>query len=105
MLKMWIQSNCLAEECLRPNVVRSHALSPITIRTSFPASCFVRISGTAARAASLSEGYVSMARQTAARYEKDHRIALTSLLRDGSPCYKILNDNRYEQHSRLWKYI
>jgi hypothetical protein len=41
--------------------------------------------------------------RTAARYEKDHRIALTSLLRDGSPCYKILNDNRYEQHSWLWK--
>lgn len=33
-------------------------------------------------------------------YQAKHREALHSISR---PCYKVLNDNRYEQHSWLWK--
>lgn len=36
----------------------------------------------------------------ASQYETQHRAALKSL---SWPCYNVLNDNRYEQHSWLWK--
>lgn len=38
--------------------------------------------------------------RTAAQYETQHREALKSI---SWPCYNVLNDNRYEQHSWLWK--
>ena len=38
--------------------------------------------------------------RTASQYETQHREALKSI---SWPCYNVLNDNRYEQHSWLWK--
>jgi len=38
--------------------------------------------------------------RNAAKYQDQHREALKSL---AWPCYNVLNDNRYEQHSWLWK--
>jgi glycosyltransferase involved in cell wall biosynthesis len=39
---------------------------------------------------------------TASQYQTQHREALKSI---SWPCYNVLNDNRYEQHSWLWKSI
>lgn len=38
----------------------------------------------------------------ASQYQGQHREALKSI---SCPCYSVLNDNRYEQHSWLWKSI
>lgn len=38
--------------------------------------------------------------RSAAKHQSDHRKALQSV---SWPCYNVLNDNRYEQHSWLWK--
>lgn len=38
--------------------------------------------------------------RSAARHQAAHRKALQSV---SWPCYNVLNDNRYEQHSWLWK--
>lgn len=38
--------------------------------------------------------------RNASRYQTQHRTALNSI---SWPCYSVLNDNRYEQHSWLWK--
>jgi hypothetical protein len=38
--------------------------------------------------------------RTAYRYQREHRAALKSI---AWPCYSVFNDNRYEQHSWLWK--
>jgi len=40
--------------------------------------------------------------RTASQYETQHREALKSI---SWPCYNVLNDNRYEQHSWLWKSV
>ena len=42
------------------------------------------------------------ARRTASQYETQHRLTLKSI---AWPCYNVLNDNRYEQHSWLWKSV
>lgn len=38
--------------------------------------------------------------RAAAQHQAEHRSALQSI---SWPCYNVLNDNRYEQHSWLWK--
>jgi glycosyltransferase involved in cell wall biosynthesis len=38
--------------------------------------------------------------RNASRYQTQHRETLKSI---SWPCYSVLNDNRYEQHSWLWK--
>ena len=38
--------------------------------------------------------------RSAAQHQAEHRRALQSV---SWPCYNVLNDNRYEQHSWLWK--
>ncbi len=38
--------------------------------------------------------------RSAAQHQSEHRSALQSV---SWPCYNVLNDNRYEQHSWLWK--
>jgi glycosyltransferase involved in cell wall biosynthesis len=38
--------------------------------------------------------------RSASTYQAQHRAALKSI---AWPCYSVLNDNRYEQHSWLWK--
>jgi glycosyltransferase involved in cell wall biosynthesis len=38
--------------------------------------------------------------RSAAQHQAEHRSALQSV---SWPCYNVLNDNRYEQHSWLWK--
>jgi glycosyltransferase involved in cell wall biosynthesis len=38
--------------------------------------------------------------RTASQHQAQHRVALQSI---SWPCYNVLNDNRYEQHSWLWK--
>ena len=43
--------------------------------------------------------------RAAARWEEEHRQHLAAIGRQGQPSYKILNDNRYEQHSWLWRSI
>ncbi len=43
--------------------------------------------------------------RSAVRAQRDHEIALARLGQGGEPVYKLLNDNRYEQHSWLWKSI
>ncbi len=40
------------------------------------------------------------ARRTAMRYQQEHSVALGE---SANPCYDLLNDNRYEQHSWLWQ--
>lgn len=40
------------------------------------------------------------AKQAAMRYQQSHYRALGS---SANPCYDLLNDNRYEQHSWLWR--
>jgi glycosyltransferase involved in cell wall biosynthesis len=47
-----------------------------------------------------SVGKLGRAWRTAADYQQQHRVALRTL---SWPCYSVLNDNRYEQHSWLWK--
>ena len=37
--------------------------------------------------------------------EERHRIGIKTLGRNGSPTYQIVNDNRFEQHSWLWKSV
>jgi glycosyltransferase involved in cell wall biosynthesis len=39
-------------------------------------------------------------RRVAMRHEQSHRLALGA---SANPCYELLNDNRYEQHSWLWR--
>jgi glycosyltransferase involved in cell wall biosynthesis len=38
--------------------------------------------------------------RNASAYQGQHRVSLKSI---SWPCYSVLNDNRYEQHSWLWK--
>jgi len=38
--------------------------------------------------------------RSASAYQDQHRVSLKSI---SWPCYSVLNDNRYEQHSWLWK--
>lgn len=38
--------------------------------------------------------------RNASRYQTQHRVDLKTI---SWPCYSVLNDNRYEQHSWLWK--
>lgn len=40
--------------------------------------------------------------RSASQYQTQHREALKSI---SWPCYNVLNDNRYEQHSWLWKSV
>ncbi len=45
-------------------------------------------------------GALARAWRNASRYQTQHSDALKSIAR---PSYRVLNDNRYEQHSWLWK--